>query len=135
MTEHESEHEAEGDIAAVLAANRAFYEAFEARDIHAMSAVWEQSERAVCTHPGWATLRGWPAIQASWSGILAGTPLQFIITAEHVVLGADLAVVTNDENLISGASSGTVAGLNVFSRGGDGIWRLVAHHGSSVARS
>ncbi|MDQ4098748.1 MAG: DUF4440 domain-containing protein, partial [Actinomycetota bacterium] len=24
-----------------------------------MSRVWEHSERVVCTHPGWATLRGW----------------------------------------------------------------------------
>ena len=47
------------DETAVLEANRAFYAAFEARDIDAMSDVWEHSDRSACTHPGWPTLRGW----------------------------------------------------------------------------
>ena len=37
----------------VLAANRAFYAAFEARDIDALSDVWEHSDRSTCVHPGW----------------------------------------------------------------------------------
>ena len=41
----------------VKAANAAFYEAFEARDMDAMSEVWEHSDRVVCTHPGWQALR------------------------------------------------------------------------------
>src|SRR5204863_3613287 len=49
----------------VLAANRRFYEAFEASDIDAMSDVWVHDDGAVCTHPGWATLHGWAAIAAS----------------------------------------------------------------------
>ena len=118
----------------MLAANRAFYDAFEAQDVDAMGALWEHSDRVVCTHPGWATLHGWPEVAASWEGIFKGPPLQFIITAEHVVVGTDLAMVTNDENLIAGASSGTVAGLNVFALDDDGTWRVVGHHGSGVAR-
>ena len=51
----------EADLEAVLEANQAFYEAFEARDIDAMSELWEHTDRVVCTHPGWATLRGWGA--------------------------------------------------------------------------
>jgi ketosteroid isomerase-like protein len=120
--------------AAVIAANHAFYEAFEAHDIDAMAAVWELSDRVVCTHPGWTTLHGWPKVGASWRAIFNGTPLQFILTNEHVVVNGDTAVVTNDENLIDPRGSGTVAALNVFARGDQG-WRLIAHHGSSVMRT
>jgi ketosteroid isomerase-like protein len=126
----------EGVHEAVLAVNRRFYEAFEAGDMDALSETWEHSTRAVCTHPGWATIHGWPAIAESWEAIMsgAGAP-QFILTAEAVVVAGDVAWVTLDENLIgAGGASGTVAALNVLARGDDGQWRLVAHHGSSVVR-
>ena len=45
------------DTHAVLAANAAFYEAHESRDVAAMHAVWEHSDRVACTHPGWPILR------------------------------------------------------------------------------
>ena len=93
--------ESEADV---LAANRAFYEAFEARDIDAMSESWEHSDRVVCTHPGWASLHGWAAV--AW--------------------------VTVDENLISETISGTVAAVNMFVFDGQ-RWRLVVHHGAPVA--
>ena len=44
-------------IAEVELANATFYAAHEARDLDAMSAVWEHSPRAVCIHPGWPILR------------------------------------------------------------------------------
>jgi ketosteroid isomerase-like protein len=119
---------------AVLEVNRRFYDAFERGDMAALAATWEHSERAVCTHPGWATIHGWSAIAESWEAILrgGGAP-QFILTAEVVVVDGDLAWVTLDENLIgAGGASGTVAALNLLARGTDGQWRLVAHHGSSV---
>jgi hypothetical protein len=40
------------DVDAVIAANRAFYEAFEERDIDAMSDLWEHGDDVVCTRPG-----------------------------------------------------------------------------------
>jgi ketosteroid isomerase-like protein len=125
------------DEAAVLAVNRRFYDAFEAGDMAALAATWERSDRAACTHPGWATIHGWPEVAASWEAILrgGGAP-QFVLTAERVHVVGDLAWVTLDENLLgAGGASGTVAGLNLFVRGDDGEWRLVAHHGSPVARS
>ena len=56
----------------VRAANRRFYEAFERRDLDAMSDLWERSDRATCTHPGWATLRGWGPIAASFFALFQG---------------------------------------------------------------
>ncbi len=117
----------------MLGANRAFYEAFEARDIDAMSESWEHSDRVVCTHPGWQTLRGWAAVSGSWFALFSNaTPLQFILTNESVAIEGDVAWVTVDENLISETISGTVAAVNMFVFDGQ-RWRLVVHHGAPVA--
>ena len=121
------------DEAEVRLANRRFYDAFEARDLDAMSDVWEHDDRVSCTHPGWRTLHGWGAVSGSWFALFGGPqPLQFILTDEQVAVEGDAAWVTVDENLISADGSGTVAAVNVFVRS-DGRWRLVAHHGSAVA--
>jgi ketosteroid isomerase-like protein len=124
------------DEDAVLEVNRRFYEAFERADMPELAATWEHSDRAVCTHPGWAAIHGWADIADSWEAILrgGGAP-QFILTQERVAVIGDVGWVTLDENLIGAqGASGTVSALNVLARGSDGSWRLVAHHGSSVVR-
>ena len=116
----------------LLALNRRFYEAFEARDLDAMSDIWEHSDRVSCTHPGWSVLRGWGAVAASWLAMFQGPQqIQFILTDEHVEVDGDLGWVTVDENIIGDQTGSTVSALNVFVRG-EGGWRLVAHHGSAV---
>lgn len=137
----------DGDAAAVLAANAAYYEAFEARDLEAMSDAWEHGDRVSCTHPGWQTLRGWGAVAGSWFALFQGPQhLQFVLTGTHVEVVGDVAWVTVDENLLDSggqapgagegdaAVGGTVAALNLFVRRADGRWGLVAHHGAPVAR-
>ena len=120
------------DERAVLAANLAFYDAHEARDLVAMTAVWEHRDRVVCVHPGWPVLRGWEAVIESWRRIFSGPGRnQFIITNESAVVVGDVAWVTADENLVDRASTGTIAATNVFVRD-DGSWLLSAHHGSPV---
>ena len=121
----------------MLEVNRAFYAAFEARDLDAMSDVWEHSDRTVCTHPGWATLRGWGAISGSWFALFQGPQhLQFVLTQEQVEVVGDVAWVAVDENLLGDQGGATVAALNLFARAaGDGAWRMVAHHGSPVSRT
>lgn len=124
---------AETGEAGVLAANRAFYAAFEARDLDAMSSVWEHSDRVVCTHPGWRMLRGWGAVSASWFALFGGPQqLQFILTNVEVVVDGDTAWVTVDENVLGERVGGTVAAVNVFVRR-DGGWKMVLHHGSPVS--
>jgi ketosteroid isomerase-like protein len=123
------------DIAAVRAANQAFYDAHEHRDLDAMRTVWEHSDAVVCVHPGWPILRTWPHVEESWRRILTGPGRnQFILTNEAVAVNADTAWVTLDENLVDAASTGTVAATNVYVRRGD-RWLLVAHHGSPVIAS
>lgn len=116
------------------AANQAFYDAHEARDLDAMGAIWDHGEHAVCTHPGWPILRGWPNVEESWRRIFAGPGRsQFILTNDAVSVEGDVAWVTLDENLVDGSTAGTIAATNVFVRRADG-WRLVVHHGSPVGR-
>lgn len=130
-----SDHPSRGiDAEDVLAANRALYEAFEARDIEAMAALWSGDGEVLITHPGWPTLHGTEAVMDSWRRLLSNQQrLQFIVTSEHVVLAGDAAWVSCDENILGdGSSGGTVAALNVFRRRPDGTWQCVAHHGSPV---
>jgi len=123
----------EGDLEAVRAVNQGFYDAFEACDMDAMSDRWEHSDRVLCTHPGWAPLRGWSAVAASWFALFTdAAPMQFILTEERVEVVGDAAWVSVDENLISAQGSGqTVAALNVFVRA-RGSWLMVVHQGSTV---
>jgi ketosteroid isomerase-like protein len=101
-----------------------------------MSALWEHSDRATCTHPGWATLRGWASVAASYFALFqGGQGMQFILTNEQVALAGDVAWVSLDENLLQADAGGTLAALNLFVRADDGRWRLVVHHASPVAAS
>jgi ketosteroid isomerase-like protein len=102
-----------------------------------MSDVWEHSDRTLCTHPGWSTLRGWGAISGSWFALFQGPQhLQFVLTQEQVTVAGDTAWVAVDENLLGDQGGATVAALNLFARHpNDGSWRMVAHHGSPVSRS
>jgi ketosteroid isomerase-like protein len=131
--DHDDDRDDSAEEATVRAANQAFYDAFEARDLDAMSEVWEHSDRVSCTHPGWRTLRGWGAVSGSWFALFGGPgPLQFILTDEVVAVAGDVAWVTVDENLITADMGGTVAAINLFVRDGE-RWRMVSHAGSAVA--
>jgi hypothetical protein len=119
--------------AEVLEVNRAFYDAFEASDLNAMSDLWVHDDRSLCVHPGWTALRGWASIASSWAAMFDGPQhIQFIVTDEHVAVNGDIAWVSCDENLLTIGASATVNALNVFERAQDGQWRMVAHHGAPV---
>src|SRR5438067_8081967 len=100
-----------------------------------MSRVWEHSDRVVCTHPGWAALRGWGRVSASFFALFQNAQrLQFILTEERAEVSGDGAWVTVDENILDAGTQGvTVSAVNVFTRHDDGSWRLVVHHGSAVS--
>jgi hypothetical protein len=118
----------------VTEANRRYYEAFEAADLDAMSALWERSPRVTCTHPGWSTLRGWGPIASSYYALFGGgNDIQFVLTREQPLVVGDAAWVSLDENLLGDQGGVTVATVNIFVRDGDGLpWRMVCHHGSVV---
>ena len=123
------------DEDAVITANLGFYDAFSSLDIRKMDKVWEQSDRVLCVHPGWAVLGGWEKIRKSWQDIFYNTTLmQFNITSTQVVVQGDSAWVSCVENITSvldgRASNFTVQATNIFVRAPDGGWLVVHHHAS-----
>ncbi|MGA7953336.1 MAG: nuclear transport factor 2 family protein, partial [Gloeobacterales cyanobacterium] len=58
-----------GEEQAVLGLNRAFYRAFEKKDLDTMSALWSHGSASRCIHPGRDVLKGWKVIYSSWEKI------------------------------------------------------------------
>jgi ketosteroid isomerase-like protein len=124
------------DRDAVVAANQAFYDAFESLDVNNMESIWLQDQRIVCIHPGWRKLLGWGPIMTSWERIFDGAfEMKFELGEMDVVISGDLAVVILEENLTQrgydGISRSQVLTTNVFERVGD-KWLMILHHGSPV---
>jgi SnoaL-like domain len=122
----------------VLEANENFYRAFESLDINQMEKVWGKGSFIQCGHPGWRILRGSEVVMESWRRIFENTPaIRFMLTDVSTEIRGDLAWVTLYENLTSSIEgqniSATVLTTNIFERGPDG-WRMIHHHGSSVAQ-
>jgi ketosteroid isomerase-like protein len=123
---------------AVLAANQAFYRAFEKKDLDAMSRLWSQGVGSLCIHPGREALRGWVAIRESWGKIFHNT---HYLEIETEIIGieiiGDLAYVVVIETVlqVAGRSQLQARSLatNVFERMAE-QWYLVHHHGSPIAR-
>jgi len=121
---------------AVLAANAAFYRAFESLNLTRMEEVWLRAAHVKCVHPGWGLLVGWGPVMESWQRIFANTvAMRFTVTAVHVEVHGDLAWVVLTENLESqrreGVAAAQVLATNIFQRHDD-RWFLVHHHGSPV---
>jgi len=126
------------DREGVVAANRAFYDAFESLEIARMESMWLQDQRIVCIHPGWRKLVGWGPVMKSWEGIFESAfEMKFDLGEMDVVISGDLAVVIVEENLTQrgydGVSRSLVLSTNVFERAGD-QWLMVLHHGSPVVQ-
>lgn len=120
------------EIDDVVAVNEFFYAAHEERDLEAMSRVWDQTDRAVCVHPGWPILRGWDQVEGSWRGIFAGGGrTQFILTNQSTHVVGEMAWLTLEENLMDGGETFAVAATNVFVQR-EGEWKIIAHHGSPI---
>jgi ketosteroid isomerase-like protein len=119
----------------VEAANRRFYEAFEALDLAEMEALWAHGDHVGCVHPGWPLLTGWAAVRDSWRAIFANTEeMRFTISEVRVVAaGPGVAVVTCTENILSGVAGRiavtAVLATNVFEASSQG-WRMILHHAS-----
>jgi len=126
------------DRDAVVAANRAFYEAFESLDISRMESVWLQDQRIVCIHPGWRKLLGWGPVMTSWERIFESAfEMKFELGDLEVIISGDLAVVIVEENLTQRGYDGVirsqVLSTNAFERVG-GRWLMILHHGSPVVQ-
>ncbi|MBD2726412.1 nuclear transport factor 2 family protein [Nostoc sp. FACHB-892] len=122
----------------VLAANAAFYRAFERKDIEAMSAVWSQGTGSFCIHPGSNILRGWKEIRTSWEQIFKNTAYieinTDIIATEITEKIAYVILRENVFQVVSGRRfEAQSTATNIFQFLG-GKWYLLHHHGSPVLR-
>ncbi|MBR8834533.1 MAG: nuclear transport factor 2 family protein [Stigonema ocellatum SAG 48.90 = DSM 106950] len=122
----------------ILATNKAFYRAFEKKDIEAMSAVWSQGTGSLCVHPGWNVLRGWKEIQNSWVKIFQNTAYIEINTDIIVTEVRDrIAYVLLVENILQVIDGRRIEAqsmaTNVFELLGS-KWYLVHHHASPIMR-
>ena len=120
-----------GAASEVLAANRAFYAAFNSRDLTAMAELWSDSDDVTCIHPGWDVLGGRTLVLESYAAIF-GNPAQGKVVAggESVARGGDGAAVVGHV-LVGGAPP---LGSHLF-RDERGAWKVVHHQaGQVVAR-
>lgn len=123
-------------VEAALAANDAFYRAFESLDRSRMEAVWLPSDEILCVHPGAGVLVGWEAVMAGWDRIFAGTvSMRFTQRSVQVGVAADVAWVVLVEDIASvhpdGRGHGLVQATNLFRRVDD-RWLMLHHHGSPL---
>jgi ketosteroid isomerase-like protein len=113
---------------AVLAANRAFYRAFNDRDAAAMDLLWAPTGAMVCLHPGQAALHERSEIMASWRAIMRHPDSPRVRCTEEWVIGRPgLALVVCREILPNVQLMAT----NSFTRLSDG-WRIIGHHSGPV---
>ena len=115
------------------AAEAAFYDAFERRDLDAMTALWDHEAEVSCIHPGGPRLDDIETILDSWRAIFeGGQRLRFERVGVAPTAGTDVAVHCLYEVIRFGErfeQRGTVVATNVYRRT-EGGWRMVIHHAS-----
>jgi len=113
---------------AVLAANEAFYRAFNQKDAGLMELVWAEYEQVTCIHPGWNVLHGREAVLESWRAILSNPEQPRIVTGGATVsFFGDLAVVISRE-LVAGSP---LVATNIFIQQSES-WRMLHHQSGPV---
>lgn len=120
----------------ILAANEAFYRAFEKKDIEVMSTIWSQGTGSCCIHPGRSVLRGWKNICYSWEQIFKNTNyLEIETEIISIEIRERLAYVIVLENVLQVSRGRNIKAqslaTNIFERMASS-WYLVHHHGSPV---
>ena len=115
-------------VDAAMAANQAFYDAFNQKDAEAMAAVWADSDDVTCVHPGWNLLLGRDVVLLSWRNILSN-PAQprIVMGGATVALRGAVAIVVCRE-LVGGSP---LVATNVFILQ-DEAWRLLHHQSGPV---
>lgn len=116
------------DVAGALAANQAFYDAFAAGDMGAMTEIWAHAAPCACAHPGAPLLVGREVVLESWASIVTSQERPSIVCFEPQahILGA-AAYVTCYERIGDGGA--VLLATNVFALE-SGNWRIVHHHAS-----
>lgn len=113
----------------VVAANEAFYRAFNQKDTGAMDALWARSTPVACIHPGWNVLVGRELVLESWLGILSNPSQPKIISGGATVMFLGDAAVVTCRELVAGTP---LAATNIFVLE-SGTWKLAHHQSGPVS--
>lgn len=126
-------------VESLLAANERFYRTFETLDFDALAALWEDSDRVFCVHPGWAPLRGARPVLESWKRILENTAeMHFDLLGAEAHVAGDVGIVTVYETIRTRVGyerhSGGAISTNLFGFDAEaGLWKLFHHHAAHTA--
>ncbi len=108
----------------------AFYDAFEAHDMDAMTAVWDATDDIACVQPMGPVLQGRSAVLDSWQSIFRHPQAPEVeIHHRQWIESADLAVHIVEEKVSMPGGPPDQPALiasNVYRRTQSG-WRLVMH--------
>ncbi len=130
----------QADRRAVLEANRAFYEAFNDRDVEAMADLWLRSDEVTCIHPHRNVTRGHAEVQRTWRAILTNPDQpKIVFAAEDAQVVGDIGIVAGRE-VVAGVP---IVATNIYQRCDradlsdnadtpEQTWLLIHHHGSPV---
>ncbi len=128
------------DRRAVLEANRAFYEAFNARDVEAMADLWLRSDDVTCIHPHRNVIKGHADVLRTWRAILTNPDQpKIVFAAEDARVVGDIGIVAGRE-VVAGVP---IVATNIYQRTNNpdetdnadaptDTWLLIHHHGSPV---
>lgn len=115
------------------AAEKAFYEAFEAGDLLAMMRVWADTSDICCIHPMGKALHGPAAVSEGWEGIFSsGQRLQFVLESVQWQGTDDLAISVVLEHIkVEGDARPRppMIATNIYRRTDHG-WHMLLHHAS-----
>ena len=109
--------------AALLAANEAFYDAFDSGDMAEMAALWAAEHPVACLHPGAPPIHGREAVLESWRAILATSSRPAIQCLQpEALLFHEAGLVICVEAL----AGGRLMASNMFAIE-NGVWCIVHH--------
>ncbi|MDH3712411.1 MAG: nuclear transport factor 2 family protein [Gammaproteobacteria bacterium] len=113
------------------AAEAAFYDAFQRRDLAAMMEVWADDDRVVCIHPGSERLEGRAQVEHSWQQVFSGEHrLRCELSDEQYTQDALLSIHVVRENIsVNGEYQGAVLATNIYQLM-EGSWHMIVHHAS-----
>lgn len=121
---------------AVLAANNQFYVALNklfTGDVAAIKAIWSHADDVTYMGPTGGFERGWSAVLKNWESQAALKLGGRVEPADvQVIVGTDVAVVSNYEQGENTNANGKVERLNLRAtnifRKERGQWKMVGHH-------
>jgi len=118
-------------------AEKAFYDAFEERNISHMMDVWEDDDSSVCIHPLTGHISGWESIRKSWARLFKHSPQITIKTSDcRRTLANNLAVHTLYEHIhVQGDKfpQPAIISTNIYQLTQSG-WHMILHHASPTTQ-